>query len=621
MDLIFYEIPVFLLIAEKGKASLLRSSLIFISILIISIVILNKKHIQFQQKVYYPLVSSTLSLLLACLFFLRWHDSGRLGSAAEFLKMPKQQTCILIALLLALLSLVGIDHLIRLCVILITGRTDDKYYEPNEKFIILFIMLTAFLTMFLNSRCSPLYPFNDWQDPNTMFTVGKGVLKGYVPYRDLYEQKGPMLVFLHTIGALFSYDTFLGIWILELAACFVFLYFSYKTAFLFSNNKIFVIIPFLAAVIYSPFAFRAGDSAEEFALPLLAYALYIGSKSIKSQSVPTDTEFFIIGITSGFVFWMKYSMAGFYFGWFLGIILFTNRREIQKKLVSICILIFFGAAAASLPIILYFAANNSLKSLFQSYFYNNIVYYNSDLPLMLKLEIGFEICKSYFTGAMLLSLTGLIWLICRKRFKFMCFFLLTFISSYFFIFYGGPRGQYYCLPLGVFTIFGFCALYDIFSSNQLFSQEIRRNHTAFSSFSLLIGALLLCLFSHNLRFLEYSKKDMFPYKMKSIIEESGLSAPNILYYGIGDSGINTVAGLIPGIRYFCYYNNDNFTEIKEEQDMCIENQCADFIIARTKYNNVYPHFETYEHRKAIEGMGDVNLEYFHYFTPKSDINR
>ena len=53
--------------------------------------------------------------------------------------------------------------------------------------------LAAFVMILLCSKSSPLYPMNDWVDVNCFFTVGRGMLHGLVPYRDLYEQKGDLL--------------------------------------------------------------------------------------------------------------------------------------------------------------------------------------------------------------------------------------------------------------------------------------------------------------------------------------------------------------------------------------------------------------------------------------------
>ena len=261
MFLLFSEIPVFLLAAGKGKTALFISLVIFCGLLASAQLIQKKKHIFLHFNIEYPLTTALITLLLSVLFYLRWYTSGRIITLAELVHLPVKQTCIVITLLLALFSLVGIGNLLKIFLSLISENNDT--YTVTNKFIITFIAFTALLTMFLNSRSSPFYPFNTWVDPNTMFTVGKGVLKGYVPYRDLYEQKGPLLIFIHTIGAAVSFDTFIGIWILELTACFVFLLMIYKITELYFGKKSILIIPLAAAIIYSCKAFRAGDLAEE----------------------------------------------------------------------------------------------------------------------------------------------------------------------------------------------------------------------------------------------------------------------------------------------------------------------------------------------------------------------
>jgi ABC-type microcin C transport system permease subunit YejB len=81
--------------------------------------------------------------------------------------------------------------------------------------IILFCFVTSFLLILINSKSSPLYPFNDWVDANAFFTMGKGLFNGKILYQDLFEQKGPLLYLIYGFGYLFSNTTFLGIFLIE----------------------------------------------------------------------------------------------------------------------------------------------------------------------------------------------------------------------------------------------------------------------------------------------------------------------------------------------------------------------------------------------------------------------
>mgnify|MGYP000054928960 FL=1 len=79
----------------------------------------------------------------------------------------------------------------------------------NSKAVLLYAMCISFLFMLICSKSSFLYPMNDWQDANCFFTVGKAMMNGKVLYKDIYEQKGPVLYFIHGIAYLISKTSFL----------------------------------------------------------------------------------------------------------------------------------------------------------------------------------------------------------------------------------------------------------------------------------------------------------------------------------------------------------------------------------------------------------------------------
>ena len=52
---------------------------------------------------------------------------------------------------------------------------------------LLLCFLAAAMYLLFSSKSSPMYPMNDWVDVNCFYTMGKSLLAGLVPYRDLYE--------------------------------------------------------------------------------------------------------------------------------------------------------------------------------------------------------------------------------------------------------------------------------------------------------------------------------------------------------------------------------------------------------------------------------------------------
>lgn len=103
-------------------------------------------------------------------------------------------------------------------------------YLDNKKVILAILLIVSILTLLICSKNSPLYPYNDWVDGNAFFTMGKGMFNGKVPYKDLFEQKGPLLYLIYGTGYLISHDTFLGVYLLEVISYTIFGYFLFKIA-------------------------------------------------------------------------------------------------------------------------------------------------------------------------------------------------------------------------------------------------------------------------------------------------------------------------------------------------------------------------------------------------------
>ena len=140
---------------------------------------------------------------------------------------------------------------------------------------IIYLFLIIFIILLLTSKNSFLYPLNDWVDENAFFTMGKSLMNGVVPYRDLYEQKGPLLYLIFGIGYLISNTSFLGVFILEVVSWVIAMIFFYKIIILFlSKRSANIIIPIFVSLLSTTYAFAHGGSAEEFCMPFFFITLY-----------------------------------------------------------------------------------------------------------------------------------------------------------------------------------------------------------------------------------------------------------------------------------------------------------------------------------------------------------
>lgn len=447
------------------------------------------------------------------------------------------------------------------------------------------IVVTAFLCITICSKSSPLYPFNNWDDANCFFTVGKAVVNHLVPYRDIFEQKGPLLYFIYSLSYLISHNTFFGIYLLELLSCMLFCTFSYKSVCLISNSEIISAIPISAAVIFCSDILASGASAEEFCLPLIAWSCYIGLKSITENRKMSRAEWFSVGLASGAVLWIKFSVLGFYIGfglYFLGLYL-KNKwvREILPSAVSLAA----GIMAISIPILCYFIANGALRDLWGVYFYDNLFLYsiekggNPVVSAVINLFLGCgSFVKHFFIGIVFI-LMGFSWLLIRKNSKILLFLLATAAFSFLLIYVGGRRYVYYPLILAVYVPFGIILPKEIINplAEKLLSGIKRTRFAAVLSTCALIClcSIAMYLLCPNTYMMKYRKEDLPQYKFDAIISSS--DNPTLLNYGFLDGGFYTVSNIIPNCRYFCRLNIP-LREMDEQQNTCLIDQSVKFVV-------------------------------------------
>ena len=614
-----FELPVFILLMPRGLHNILLSALLFLLLFMFLRIFEKKEPEKSHGTIQYPLLSTAAGTVLAFLFYQRWSYSGGIRKITGFIGFSPQQSLLFLSILLAFLSVFGIDHIFSIIfrkypkTLAVDIR--NKYSSALLNF---YFFLAALITITLNSECSPLYAFNSWSDPNFMITVGKGVLKGYVPYRDLYEQKGPLLLFLHTIGAAISFNSFTGIWIIEIIFCTLFLFLSYKISRLFFSDRNILVLPVLAALIFSRWAFQTGDTAEEFCLPLLTYAILFSLKMIQQQQMLSRKKFFLLGLTSGCVFWIKYSMTGFYIGLALFFLICSLASKQFLCLLKRCFWIPAGFFSISLPILIYFIGNRSLSYLFTAYFNNNIFSYaKSDSLFFQNLRSGFDYLRMGNMLSVVMFISGISWFIYRRQWKTVAFLISVFSTLFIFVFFGARRYIYYGFIFSIFTFFGFfwpMTLLDYFERRQ---NRFKKFNSLFLSWSILAGAVILCCSSRNMSSLEKQKKDLMQYQIKNVIEQSGIDDPTVLEYQTPATGVNTVAGLIPHTRFFCSFNLD-LDEMEYEQNKCFEEGCSAFVIIQGRETYDYEEYEQYTYLGSFEGniFDTKRPYYFHLYRRK-----
>ena len=511
-----------------------------------------------------------------------------------------------------------------------TKSPKDKINKISDFFstsliIWLACLCISALFLFICSKSSPLYPFNDWVDANSFFTMGKGMMHGRIPYRDLFEQKGVLLYFLHGIAYLLSNKTFFGVYVLEVISFSIFLFYSFKLAALFIDKKYTIVsLPILAASILNLKSFSNGDSAEEFCLPLLMIGLYYLIKYFKDL-YPKQIPYrwlLLNGILAGCVLWIKFSMLGFWFAWMGSIFFCLLASKLYRQALISCVVFLSGMLIASLPWFIYFGINNSISDWFYSYFVFNAKFYSTSNSILSNIKSIFNhfLYQAYknpfFCSLLLLGVT--VFVTTKKFLKKiehrLCLLFCVLCLSVT-VYGGGKSFVYYFLIFSPFVVFGFIFLLD-FYFNEFGPLETNNKITSFVIITFLLSILFSLQYNQNINTLKVKKEDLVQYKFASIINQT--ENATLLNYDALDFGIFTTTGITPNIKYF-FTTNADYAIQKEEQDRYIKEKITEFIVTRRPASDnierlrndvpyLYKNYFLIDTEKQING--DIEFNYF-----------
>ncbi len=459
--------------------------------------------------------------------------------------------------------------------------------SPKKETACLFLYsaLTAFVVLSVCTKSSFLYPFNDWVDANCFFTVGKALANGKVLYRDIYEQKGPWLYFLHALCYRLFEKTFFGVYLLELLAGTFFLYFTAKILRLYRVRGVYVLLPLLALAVYASYAFCHGDSVEELCLPLFAATLYIAERAFSENRSISLRGWLCVGVLAGLVFWMKFNLVGFFIGWALLPLWKTLRTEGFGAFVKAVLCILTGVLLPSIPVLVYFGSVGALSNLWQAYFYNNLFLYadkeKEALGVAAFLErllwrIGNSTGKNVLYAVP--AFAGVVWYTVSAEKGRRFHLLLTALATMLCVFSGDVSYPYYSLVFAVFAVFAAVALGRI--ARRVYGKKVWQSITVCTAVIALCGAGLLSYFiSDNTYLMVYRKEELPQYKFQKII--CSVENPTLLNYGFLDGGFYTTTGIVPESKYFCRLNIP-LTDMAVAQSMEVYGQKTDFVVTRDK---------------------------------------
>lgn len=426
-----------------------------------------------------------------------------------------------------------------------------KVLNKKNILIALYAFLIAFLTLMLASKNSFLYPFNDWVDANAFFTVGKSMFHGIVPYKDLFEQKGPLLYFIYGIASIISFKSFLGVFILEVLFWTIALIYLYKILKMFLSTRVsLLILPIFMSIIATTRAFTHGGSAEEFCAPFFFITLYYFIKHFKIKEL-TKKEMLLNGVIAGFILLIKYTLLGFWFAFTLAIFIDYIMKRDYKKAIIYPLTLLLGIFIPFAIFLIYFGINHAIGDFFYNYFYVNMAAYGEDVvgifSRLSQIFTGFigALCRNVTCMILLVLFILLVWKLNLSKSCKVLLIISLFITVLG-VYFGLKFYRYYLLFILFFISLGLLSVFNLFDKyiNNL-------NNKIYIPISILVGCLMIFNSYYNANYKEYlsiNKEDLFQYEFASIINEE--KSATMVNMGKLDCGVYTLSGLYPSTYFF-----------------------------------------------------------------------
>lgn len=450
-------------------------------------------------------------------------------------------------------------------------------------------IIGAVLILGLCSQSSVLYPLNLWTDANCFLSVGHAMLDGQVLYRDIYEQKGPILYALHALAYWLTPGSFLAVWLLEVVCGALSLSMIFKITSRFVAPEkyplLLLLLPVAGALMYSSVSFQYGDSVEELCLPIFLYCLDLALQEYLFDKKLRFLDWFAVGLLSALVLWSKYTLLGLFVGiFFLPVLSRLTCRDPRQPAAAL-LGILLGVSAATAPVLLYFVWHQSLGSLFEVYFYQNLTSYavaSQSASLFSRIA---GIGRNVFQGvswlvqadtvlAVALFLGACFALGCPKKRKLSLFLAVSLAFSSVFIYFGSTRHRYYAFAFYTFLPLALAGVLT-------WLPRLRPRRVGFA-LSLVAGCAV-CVLAAPASDLLFAAKETLPqYQLAETIK----SVPDatLLTYGTMDAGFYTTTDTAPSFKYFCR-TNSLLPEMTSEQARYIEMGCCDFYLT---CNELYP---------------------------------
>lgn len=223
-------------------------------------------------------------------------------------------------------------------------------------------------------------PFTQYAptDSSVFMYVGEGIARGVVPYRDVFDHKGPLIYFINYLGCslgLGDAPGMIGVWLCELLFYWLCLVFIYKLVrSIFPTN---IGLVACAALLFSMFLTKlsgGGNCVESYAALFCLVPYFFVMRAAREERDLTLMECFLSGVCGMGTLLLRPNMAvaGVPVGLFLIVTVLLTRNV--KRFMMLTIAALMGLCLMLFPFILYYHSKGALADLWECYWSFNVSY-------------------------------------------------------------------------------------------------------------------------------------------------------------------------------------------------------------------------------------------------------
>jgi hypothetical protein len=222
---------------------------------------------------------------------------------------------------------------------------------------ILFIILLVFLVLGILSN--PLFSYPG-RDGGIFLYIGSLILKGKIPYIDVWENKGPLVFYINALGLFLTKGSRWGGWLIEFLFFFCAAYIGHAVI-----KKLMGSIPALIGtfiwITAAGKVLQGGNFSEEYSLPFSFMAIFFYLESLER---PRNKYYsLLIGVSMGANILLRPNnisvQAAIVGAYFIAAIISKDWRLFLQR----ALLIVTGGIAVLAPMIFYFTLHNALMEM------------------------------------------------------------------------------------------------------------------------------------------------------------------------------------------------------------------------------------------------------------------